>query len=214
MKFIEDTLENLDNYFEGRKESEFYIIVVGILFLFGYLSYGMLIPMSEKVLKQDLMTKRTLESTIRGHEKYLSSITVNGDRRYKIKLLQNDIQRLKNEFKDTRELNEYFDFQIQTLSEMLFNEKNWAKFLDSITKEAKKHHVRITLLSNKFIDNKKSFGHVLEIGIECEGSYKNLLAFINAIEESNLVVDIYDINIEGGKKISSAMKVSVWGINY
>ncbi|NPA28834.1 MAG: type 4a pilus biogenesis protein PilO [Epsilonproteobacteria bacterium] len=214
MKFIEDTLENLDNYFEGRKESEFYIIVVGILFLFGYLSYGMLIPMSEKVLKRDLMTKRTLESTIRGHEKYLSSITVNGDRRYKIKLLQNDIQRLKNEFKDTRELNEYFDFQIQTLSEMLFNEKNWAKFLDSITKEAKKHHVRITLLSNKFIDNKKSFGHVLEIGIECEGSYKNLLAFINAIEESNLVVDIYDINIEGGKKISSAMKVSVWGINY
>ncbi len=214
MKFIEDTLENLDNYFEGKKDSEFYIIIAGILFIFGYLSYGMLIPMSEEVLKRDLSTKSSLERAIHGHEQYLKSITVNGDRRFKIKQLQNEIQQVKNDFKDTKELNEYFDYQIQTLSEMLFNEKNWAKFLDSITKQAKKHHVKITLISNKFIDNNKSFGHVLEIGIRCEGSYKNMLAFMNAIEESNLVVDIYHIDLQSGKKITSDMKVSVWGINY
>jgi hypothetical protein len=214
MKFIENTLERLDNYFEEKKDTEFYLIIFMIVAAFGYLSYGLLIPMTDKMLKKDMATKRSLEGQIRSYESYLRSITVNGDRRYKIKKLQKEIAQLKTGYKDLKELNEYFDYQIMTLSEMLFNEKNWAKFLDSLTEEAKKHHVKIAMISNKFVDNTKNFGHVLEIGIDCSGKYKDMVAYLNAIEESDLVVDVYEIVMESEKTITASLKVSVWGINY
>ena len=151
---------------------------------------------------------------INEEQRYLASVTVNGDHRYKIKKLTREIAMLKQKYNDIKEINEYSDFQIQTLSELLFNEKNWAKFLDSITLKAKKNHVTISMISNKFINNKDHFGHVLEIGVECQGKYKDLIGFMNEIEESELVVDIYQIDMESNRSINANFKVSVWGINY
>ncbi|WP_457597198.1 type 4a pilus biogenesis protein PilO [Hydrogenimonas sp.] len=214
MKIIEDLLEKLDNYFEEKKETEFYLLVLGIVAIVGFISYSYLIPITEKQLKKDLQTQRALLTKIDGEKAYLASVTVNGDQRYRIKKLQNEIAKLKIRFSDLKEINEYSDYQIQTLSELLFNERNWAKFLDSITLKAKRNHIDIALISNKFINNKDSFGHVLEIGVECQGKYRNMISFMNEIEESELVVDIYDIDLESNDTINANFKVSVWGINY
>ncbi len=214
MKMIENTLEKLDNYFEDKSDSHFYMVIIMIIAVVGYISYAVLIPMTEKPLKRDLKTKASLESQIKGHKAYLAKITVNGDKRYKIKQLQAEIKREKENLKQLQQLNQYFDIQIQSLSELLFNDKNWARFLDSIAKKGKKHHIHITEISNEFIENQKSFGHVLEIGIKCEGKYRDMLAFMNAIEESELVVDIYQVKLESDTKIQGELKVSVWGINY
>lgn len=214
MKIFEDILERLDNYFEGKKQSEFYILVFMIVAVVGFVSYNYLIPVTGKKLKQDLSTQKRLLRMINDEERYLASVTVNGDHRYKIKKLTREIAALKLKYNDLKEINEYSDFQIQTLSELLFNEKNWAKFLDSITLKAKKNHVAISMISNKFINNKDHFGHVLEIGVECEGKYRDLIGFMNEIEESELVVDIYQIDMESNRSINANFKVSVWGINY
>jgi len=214
MKIIEDILEKIDDYFEHKKKSEFYIIVLGTVFAIGMFSYNVLIPETEDILKRDLQTQNRLKAQLTEQENYLKSITVNGDNRYKIKKLQKEIKNLKTTLKNIRELNEYSDYQIQTLSELLFNEKNWAKFLDSIAKKANDNGVDIDTISNIFIQNQENFGHVLEIDIECKGNYQNIISFINDIEESELVVDIYDIILEKNKKIRANFKVSVWGINY
>ncbi|WP_456382366.1 type 4a pilus biogenesis protein PilO [Hydrogenimonas sp.] len=214
MRILEDMLEKLDNYFEEKKESEFYLMVLAIVAVVGLLSYSYLIPMTEKELKKDLNTQKRLENKIREEKRYLASVTVNGDQRYKIKKLQREIANLKIRYSDFKEINEYSDYQIQTLSELLFNEKNWSKFLDSIALKAKKNNIDIFLISNKFVNNKDSFGHVLEIGVDCEGDYRNMIKFMNEIEESELVVDIYNIRLESDKIIKANFKVSVWGINY
>ncbi|WP_201353104.1 type 4a pilus biogenesis protein PilO [Hydrogenimonas urashimensis] len=214
MKIIEDLLEKLDRYFEEKKESEFYLMVLGIMAVVGLISYSYLIPITEKQLKKDLKQQKRLEKKIREEKSYLASVTVNNDQRYKIKKLQKEIQTLQVKFNDLKEINEYSDYQIQTLSELLFNEKNWAKFLDSIALKAKKNNIDIFLISNKFINNKDSFGHVLEIGVECAGNYRNMINFLNEIEESELVVDIYNLELESDKTINANFKVSVWGINY
>ena len=214
MKLWEDVLEKLDNYFEEKKETEFYLMVLAVVAVVGLISYSYLIPMTEKQLKKDLRTQKKLIKKIKKEKNYLASVTVNGDQRYKIKKLSNEIANLKIRYSDLKEINEYSDYQIQTLSELLFNEKNWAKFLDSISLKAKKNHVDIYLISNTFVNNKDSFGHVLEIGVECEGTYKNMIKFMNEIEESELVVDIYHIDMESDKDIKAKFKVSVWGINY
>jgi len=70
------------------------------------------------------------------------------------------------------------------------------------------------LISNKFVNNQDSFGHVLEIGVDCKGGYTNMIKFMNQIEESELVVDIYNIQLESNQTINANFKVSVWGINY
>ena len=214
MKIIEDILEKIDDYFEHKKKSEFYIIVLGTVFVIGMFSYNVLIPETEDILKRDLQTQNRLKAQLTEQENYLKSITVNGDNRYKIKKLQKEIKNLKTTLKNIRELNEYSDYQIQTLSELLFNEKNWAKFLDSIAKKANDNGVDIDTISNIFIQNQENFGHVLEIDIECKGNYQNIISFINDIEESELVVDVYEIILEKEKKIKANFKVSVWGINY
>ena len=214
MKKLEDLLEKLDNYFEERKESEFYLMILAVVAVFGLISYSYLIPITEKQLKKDFKQQRDLKEKISADKSYLAMVTVNGDQRYQIKKFQKEIAGLKTRYGDLKKINEYSDYQIQTLSDLLFNEKNWAKFLDSIALKARKNNVNISLISNKFVDNKESFGHVLEIGVDCEGNYKNMIRFMNEIEESELVVDIYNIQLESDKNIKAHFKVSVWGINY
>ncbi|SFP13260.1 type 4a pilus biogenesis protein PilO [Hydrogenimonas thermophila] len=214
MKIVEDILEKLDNYFEHKKESEFYIIVLGTVFAIGMFSYNILIPETEDMLKKDLQIQNRLKAQLTKEKNYLKSVTVNGDNRYKIKKLQKEIKTLKATLNNLKELNEYSDYQIRKLQELLFNEENWAKFLDSIAKKANDNSVDIDIISNTFIQNQKNFGHVLEIGIECEGNYQSIISFINDIEESELVVDVYDIVLEKEKKLRANFKVSVWGISY
>jgi hypothetical protein len=214
MRVVEDILEKLDNYFANKKESEFYIIILVTILVIGIFSYYTLIPKTDNILKKDLKIQNQLKSKLIKEKNYLKSVTVNGDNRYKIKKLQKEIRDLKTTLNNLKEWNEYSDYQIRKLSKLLFNEKNWAKLLDSIAKKANNNSVDIETISNSFIQNQKNFGHVLEIGIECKGDYQNIISFINEIEESELVVDVYDIVLEKEKKIRADFKVSVWGINY
>lgn len=214
MKIVEDILEKIDNYFEEKKESDFYLTIFGIVFAIGFLSYNVLIPTTEEMLKRDLERQKRLEKKLIEHKNYLRSVTVNGDNRYLIKRLKKEISEFKKDIKNIRNLNQYSDYQIKTLSKLLFNEKSWSKFLYSIAEKASNYGVDIFSISNSYIKNSEDFGHILEIEIECAGSYKGVLEFINSIEESELVVDIYDISLEKEKYIKSNFKVSVWGINY
>ena len=214
MKIVEDILEKLDNYFEHKKRSEFYIIVLGTVFAIGMFSYNTLIPKTENMLEKDLQVQNRLKAQLLKEKNYLKSVTVNGDNRFKIKKLQKELKNLKATLNNLKESNEYSDYQIHKLQELLFNEENWAKFLDDIAKKANNNHVDINTISNTFIQNQKNFGHILEVGIECEGKYQSIISFINDIEESKLVVDINEIILEKEKKIKANFKVSVWGIKY
>lgn len=214
MKIVEDILEKIDNYFEDKKESDFYLIIFGIAFAIGFFTYNVLIPTTEEMLNRDIKRQKALESKLTEEKNYLRSVTINGDNRFLIKKLKKEISGLKRDIKNIRELNEYLDYQIKTLSKLLFNERSWSKFLYSIAEKASNYGVDIFSISNSFIQNSENFGDILEIDIECEGSYKGVIEFINSIEESELVVDIYDITLEKEKYIKANLKVSVWGINY
>ena len=111
----------------------------------------------------------------------------------------------------------FIDKNLEKLSDMLFNKKSWSIFLNSITDSAKNQKVDIQYIANKYIDNiYGSFGHVLEIGIECNGKYKDIIKFINDLEQNNLVTDIYKTNFvadNNSRLINADINISVWGIN-
>lgn len=207
-------LEKLDSFLLSKKPSERNIIYISIFLIFFVLSFQYLFPITKKMVQKSKTKKQTIESKIMNDKNYIASITINNDKEFLIKKLNQEIKKLKTDFRNIKDKNDYVDFQIHNISALIYNEKNWAKFLDSIAGKAKRNSVDIDFISNEFIDNNKNFGHVLEIEIGCNGGFKNVIGFINSIEQSNLVVDIYGMELKSGYNIEANLKVSVWGINY
>ncbi|BCD68074.1 type 4a pilus biogenesis protein PilO [Nitratiruptor sp. YY09-18] len=207
-------LRKIDEFFSQRKSSEKYLIYATIFIGIVLLSYQYLFPMTEKMMKTALAQKNSIEAKINMDKAYLRGITVNGDELFYIKQFSLQIGKLKGRLTEIIDKKDYLNQKIKELSYLLYNEKKWAEFLNSLTQKAAKNGVQIDYILNNFLDVTKNFGHVLEVEIGCNGDYKNLISYINSIEQSDLVVDVYEIDMDGGEPIKTILKVSVWGINF
>ena len=124
-----------------------------------------------------------------------------------IKQLNENLVMLKNE-------NIYIKAEIEKIPELFYDEEIWGGFIDSIAESARRNKVKLTYFANRLASDKTKFGHVLNIDIKSEGSYKNIINFMNVIEKSKLVVDIHDLDMNASKKIALDLYLSVWGITY
>jgi hypothetical protein len=217
MKFLEDKLEALDLYFAPKKESEKWVVILGVAAIIGYLGYAYLLPYTENLYNKSERSKKSIQKSIKDNNTYLNSITVGGDRNYYIKKFDNDIVVKNQTIVDTTEKIKFIDSNLQKLSGMLFNEKAWSKFLNSITQKAEVQNVDVQYISNKYVDEGAgSFGHVLEIGIGCKGEYKNIVRFMNELEQNVLVTDIFKAEFtseDSSSETIADIHISVWGIN-
>ncbi len=216
MKFIEDKLEELDAYFAPKKESEKWLIILGIAGFITYLAYAYLLPYTEQMHKKSDIALKAVEKSIKDNTIYLNGITVNGDRDYYVKKYTQDIANKKKKIEKTKKKIAFIDMNLNKLSDMLFNQKNWSIFLNSITDRAAVQDVDIQYIANKYVDNNGSFGHVLEVGIGCQGDYKSIVKFMNELEQNVLVTDIYNTKMhmdENSSKVIADINISVWGIN-
>ncbi|MCO4845685.1 MAG: hypothetical protein KC427_06670 [Sulfurovum sp.] len=218
MKFLEDKLEALDIYFAPKKESEKWVVILGMAGLIAYLGYAYLLPYTEDLYKKSERSKKSIQKSITDNNIYLKSITVGGDREYYVKKYDNDIVNKKQEIVDVTNKVKFIDTNLEKLSGMLFNQKSWSKFLNSITNKAEIQNVDLQYISNKYVDEKTgSFGHVLEIGIGCSGKYKNIVKFMNELEQNVLVTDIFKTEFSSDSTSSDTIAdihISVWGINH
>jgi lipopolysaccharide export LptBFGC system permease protein LptF len=217
MKFIEDKLEELDAYFAPKKESEKWMIILGIAGIITYLAYDYLLPYTEQLHKKSEVAKKAVEKSIKDNTIYLNSITVNGDREFYVKKYTRDIAQKKQQIKRKKEKIVFIDKNLNKLSDMLFNQKNWSIFLNSITDKAEVQNVDLRYIKNEYVDHNGSFGHVLEVGVGCKGDYKNIVKFMNELEQNVLVTDIYGTALkmdQNSSKVFADINISVWGINH
>ena len=217
MKFLEDKLEALDIYFAPKKESEKWIVILGIAGIIAYLGYAYLLPYTEDLYKKSERSKKSVQKSIKDNNTYLNSITIGGDREYYVKKFDNDIVNKKQDIITITDKIKFIDSNLEKLSGMLFNQKSWSKFLNSITNKAEIQNVDLQYITNKYVDEKTgSFGHVLEIGIGCSGEYKNIVKFMNELEQNVLVTDIFKTEFTSDADTSKTVAdihISVWGIN-
>jgi hypothetical protein len=217
MKFIEDKLEALDVYFAPKKESEKWLIIFGVAGIIAYLAYAYLLPYTEKMYQKSETTRKGIEKSIVDNNTYLNSITVNGDRNFYVRKFDRDIVTKKGNIVTLNKKIEFIDENLEKLSDMLFNQKSWSRFLNSITDKAEIQNVDIQYITNKYVDNNGSFGYVLEIGVGCKGEYKGIVKFMNELEQNVLVTDIYGTKFSldsNSSKILADINISVWGINH
>ncbi len=207
-------LKSIDDFFASRKKSEKYLIYLSIFLGIFLLSYQYLFPYTEKLRKQAKREKDAIQAKIDIDKAYIQGITVNGDELFYIKTYSKQIDALQQNLLFLQDKKNYLDQKIKELSYLLYNKKKWAQFLNSLTQLADKHNIEINYILNNFLDVTKTFGHVLEVEISCQGKFKNTIAYINDIEQSDLVVDIYAMKMSNNNPIKTLLKVSVWGIKY
>lgn len=211
-----DTLfDKIDNFFQGKKGSEISLIFLMLFLFIGFLSYSYIFPVTDKMLKQTMRNSKEMEKKLQDEQSYLASVSREGDETFFIKKVKNDIDTAKVLLEKTTFTNAYVDGKLKELSYLLFNDENWARFLNSITQLAQKHAVNIKIIENKINEPSiQKIEQILTLKVDFSGSFANTMKFINAIEESDLVVDIYELNFKGVKNIEGQVNIAVWGMKY
>jgi lipopolysaccharide export LptBFGC system permease protein LptF len=209
------TFDKIDEYLKDKKSSEVSLVFFMIFAVIAVIVYLYVFPITEKNLKQTKRAVLNMNQKLNQERSYLRSITVNGDKEFYIKKMQQEIRETKILLEKTSYENAYVDSKLKELSYLLFNDKNWANFLDSIAFLAKQNHINIQSIKNEFtkLDFQK-IDKVLNVTVDFSGSFQNILKFINSLEESQLVVDIYELNLKSSNTIEGTLNIAVWGMKY
>lgn len=206
---IENILHKLDTFFKDKPSKDvniIYIMIVIVSFTVAYPFYDI----SDN--KFDDLKKKVSNTTIKLNENkaYLQLNT-----EAKVSLLNEQIKNLETELVVQKENNAYIKNKIETISSLIYDEKAWGAYLNSISVNAQKYDVEILNLYNQYtFNNNFSFGHVLDISLKVKGDYTNTLKFMNSLEQSELVIDIHDFSIKAQNALNSDINISVWGITY
>lgn len=206
---LENILHKLDSFFNDKSPKDvniIYIMVVVVAFAAAYPFYDM----SDNEF--DTLKKKVSDIATRLNEdKTYLKLNTNA----KLSELNNQIKNLETELVTQKNNNIYIKNKIEAISFLIYDEKAWGTYINSISVNAQKHNVEILNLSNQYtFNNNFSFGHVLDISLKVRGNYTDTLRFMNSLEQNELVVDIHDFSIKAQGKLNSDINISVWGITY
>ncbi|MBL0687331.1 MAG: type 4a pilus biogenesis protein PilO [Sulfurospirillum sp.] len=207
--------DKIDSYLKNKKSNEQYLIFLMIFIVIGFLIYSFLFPVTKKMVIKTENSQKSIKLKLEHEKIYLNSITKNGDKQFILKKIDGEVNKLKIVFSDKQFANTYIDTKLKELSYLLFNDKNWARFLNSIAFIGEKYDVEIELINNNFfVSSLQEIKQVLTVKINFNGEFKNILKFINELEESDLVVDINNLNLKSSNTIIGTLDIAVWGMKY
>jgi hypothetical protein len=208
MKFnIENYLYTLDRALSSKSERDkmmMFVMIFASLFAFSYL---LLWESSEASFKISHEKAIKMESDLSHDKNYLEANPVE-----RIAQIEQETVAIQMEEQRYIQYNNYIKDQLEQISSLYYDEKVWGGYLDSVSKYARTYNVKLLNFGNTLTMDNSAFGHVLDISIKAEGAYKNTLKFINALEQSYLVVDLHDMDLTADKKLTSDLNISVWGI--
>ncbi|MDD5373882.1 MAG: type 4a pilus biogenesis protein PilO [Sulfurimonas sp.] len=206
---IESALHKIDSFFKEKSQKDIYMIyvmVAAVLFAAAYPFYNL------SFNEFNDARKKVTDVTAKINE---DKIYLNVNTEAKVAKIDQDIKSLEAELVVQKNKNSYIKNKIETISSLIYDEKAWGAYLNSISINAKKHDIHIINFANSYSENNSSaFGHVLDISLEVKGNYLDTVKFINSLEQSELVVDIHDFSIKAQNALNSDINISVWGITY
>ncbi|EJP74484.1 hypothetical protein [Campylobacter sp. FOBRC14] len=213
----QDTLNKIDRYFELKKPSEVFIIFGGCALVIAYLAYMLCFDPSEIFYNEKLDAHNNVSAQLQNTQNYLDSVSSpDGDRNFAIARETKTLEDLKAKYNDVLKFNGYFDMKLKELSFLLFNDQNWANFLDSIVFLAKQNNIKILELKSDIKEpNYQKIEQILNVNVKFLGGFKNVISYINSLEESKLVVDLHKMDINSTQnELGANITISVWGMKY
>jgi len=204
---IENYLYSLDRSLalkNDRDKMMLFVMIFAGLFAFSYL---LLWESSEASFKVSHEKATIMETNLNNDKQYLA---LNPEER--INQIEQETKMLELDRQRYIGYNEYIKNQLEQISSLYYDEVVWGAYLDSISKYARTYNVKLLKFGNTLSTNNSSFGHVLDITISTDAPYKNTLKFINALEQSQLVVDLHTMNMTADGALKGDLQISVWGI--
>ncbi len=208
MKFqIENTLYALDQSLATKSDRDKMMLFIMIFASLVAFSYLLLWESSEASFKVSHEKALAVENNLNADKQYLSANPPE-----KITQIEQETVEIERQHGLYVQYNTYIKEKLEQISSLYYDEKVWGAYLDSISRYARDYKVKLTKFGNTLQTDNSSFGHVLDITISSEAPYKNTLKFINALEQSYLVVDLHNFRINADEKLKSDLNISVWGI--
>lgn len=204
---IEDYLYSLDQSLSQKSDRDkimLYVMIFASLFAFSYLLFWESSEASFKISHEKALK---VENDLNIDKQYLAS---NPPER--ITQIEQETVEIERQHTLYIQYNTYIKEQLEQISSLYYDEIVWGAYLDSVSRYARTYNIKLAQFGNTLQTDNSSFGHVLDIRIASEGPYKNTLKFINALEQSHLVVDLHNFNISADEKLKSDLNISVWGI--
>lgn len=206
---IEETLQKIDIFFKEKSQKDTYMVYVMIIAL----SFAVAYPFYDLSLNEFNNVKKKVDgitAKIDADKIYLKANT-----EAKVAMLVQEIKNLESDLVAQKEKNKYIKEKIEAISELIYDERAWGEYLNSISINAQKYNVKILNFENSYSKNNgAAFGHVLDIALKVQGSYLDTIKFMNSLEQSELVVDMHDFSIKAQDTLNSDLDISVWGITY
>ena len=206
---FEKYLYDIDQSFAQKSDKDIkmiYMMVFVVLVTFSYLVFW---ESSEQGYKDAQAASLAVQAKIDTDKQYLLMHPES-----EIVRLDQQIIQLNDELVSLKSENSYIKAEIEKIPELFYDEEIWGAFIDSIAENAKEHKVKLNFFANRLAEDKTKFGHVLNIDIQANGRYQDMVRFINAIEKSKLVVDLHDLDLEATTELNLDLNLSVWGITY
>lgn len=204
---IEDYLHAIDQSFALKSERDkmmLFVIIFASLFALSYLLFW---ESSEQSFYASHEKALKVENDLNNDKQYLSS---NPPER--ITQIEQETVAIQQQHALYIQYNTYIKAQLEQISSLYYDEKVWGAYLDSVSRYARAYGVKLARFGNTLQTDSSSFGHVMDIAVSVESPYKNTLKFINALEQSYLVVDLHDFNLTASEKLRGDLNISVWGI--
>lgn len=204
---IENYLYNLDRSLALKSERDKMMMFIMIFAGLSTFSYLLFWESSEASFNASHEKALTMETNLNNDKQYLEA---NPPER--IAQIEQETKDIGVEHQNYIGYNTYIRTRLEQVSSLYYDEQVWGAYLDSISKYARTYNVKLNVFANTLTTDNSSFGHVLDISVNSEAPYKNTLKFINALEQSYLVVDLHDFNMSAENKLKSDLNISVWGI--
>jgi hypothetical protein len=206
-----DLFSQIDEFFNEKKSSEVSMFYFVAALLIAYVVYEFIFMETDKKLQTTQNQIVQIKSKINKERNYLAQNTPQ-----KVAMLRKVVKEKKKRFDDALYQISYVDNTLTELSYLLFDDENWAKFVDNIAALAKKYHVEIKEIGNKFFNpTYQKITHVVVVDVKSRANFTNLMKFINEIEESPLVIDIDQLKMfKPDDKVLSEFRIAVWGMKY
>jgi len=212
------SLDQLDQWFASKGNSANNYFYIALLFV-GLVAYFILSQQADPYLEESETNLSTATTKLEGAQREYNEF-FGGDPDAFVNNKRNILNGARTNLKNINDERGYLDDKLKEISKLTYNEKNWAKFMDSLSTIAENNNIKIYAIhSDRREPSIKQIFQpeaLLDIDVKFEGAFSNILRYINLIEQSEMIVDVnkMDINATKNGKIGGSIGISIWGVNY
>jgi hypothetical protein len=198
-------LGRLDKFFDTKKESEKWLMVIATVLMVGYISSITLVPISQQKYRE---VQQQLEATLREIEMHRDYLIATGDREVKVKQYAKTMEELR---RDIKALSLEVEYVRKRFKEGVKGVE-FKKLIDAITQKAEESGVVLMHMTTPILRKQNGLTQGVKVGFQCHGGYGEIVKFIIYLEEGFSIANVSEVSLwRSHKGVRADINVTFWG---